>query len=180
VLLTIQSDRWRSAGDKFDRARIDEATSMSKIKLTELAQIAEIIAAVAVVLSLIYVGKEVQSNTAAVRGAAMQAVATTDADALMTIAADATLSEIVRLGHLDHSQLSPPDAHRYKLFMTQFWLNYQNIYQQSELGLIDQSVWRSYVSIICRMAARQGAQDTWPDHASVLDPAFVAVVEECE
>jgi hypothetical protein len=58
---------------------------MSKIKLTELAQIAEIIAAVAVVMSLIYVGKEVQSNTAAVRGASMQAVATTDADILMIV-----------------------------------------------------------------------------------------------
>jgi hypothetical protein len=153
---------------------------MSKIKLKELAQIAEIIAAVAVVMSLIYVGKEVQSNTAAVRGAAMQAVATTDADALLTIAADATLSEIVRLGHQDPSQLTPPDAFRYYLFMAQFWLSFQNIYQQSELGLIDQSVWRSYVSVICRMAARPGVQKTWPDHAEVLDPAFVAVVEECE
>ncbi len=153
---------------------------MSKIKLSELAHIAEIIAAVAVVMSLIYVGKEVQSNTAAVRGAAMQAVATTDADALLTIAADATLSEIVRLGQLDPSQLTPPDAFRFYLFMRQFWLSFQNIYQQSELGLIDQSVWRSYVSVICGMAARPGVQKTWSDHAVILDPAFVAVVDDCE
>ena len=153
---------------------------MSKIKLNELAQIAEIIAAVAVVMSLIYVGKEVQSNTAAVRGAAMQAVATTDADALLTLAANETLSEIVRLGYQDPTQLTPTDAFRFYAFMTQFWLNFQNIYQQSELGLIDQSVWRSYVSVICRMAARPGVQKTWPDHAGVLDPGFVAVVEECE
>ena len=153
---------------------------MSKIKLNELAQFAEIIAAVAVVMSLIYVGKEVQSNTAAVRGAAMQAVATADADALLTIAADATLSEIVRLGHQDPSQLTPPDAFRYYLFMRQFWLSFQNIYQQSELGLMDQSVWRSYVSIICGMADRPGPQKTWSDHAGILDTAFVAVVEECE
>ncbi len=153
---------------------------MSKNKLSELAQIAEIIAAVAVVTSLIYVGKEVQSNTAAVRGAAMQAVATTDADALLTLAADETLSEIVRLGYQDPTQLTPTDAFRFRAFMTQFWLNFQNIYQQRELGLIDQSVWRSYVSVICRMAARPGVQKTWPDHAEILDTAFVAVVEECE
>jgi hypothetical protein len=64
--------------------------------------------------------------------------------------------------------------------MAQFWLSFQNIYQQTELDLIDQSVWRSYVSVICRMAARPGAQETWSDHSGVLDPAFVAVVEECE
>jgi uncharacterized protein YoxC len=85
---------------------------MARIKLTELAQIAEIIAAIAVVISLIYVGQEVQSNTAAVRGAAMQAVATTDADILMAVATDATLSEIVRIGLEDPSQLSPADAFR--------------------------------------------------------------------
>ncbi len=153
---------------------------MPKIRLNELAQIAEIIAAVAVVMSLIYVGKEVQSNTAAVRGAAMQAVATADADALLTIAADATLSEIVRLGHQDPSQLTPPDAFRYGLFMRQFWLSFQNIYQQSELSLIDQSVWRSYVSIICGMASRPGVQETWSNHTHILDAAFVAIVDDCD
>ena len=153
---------------------------MPKIRLTELAQIAEIIAAVAVVMSLIYVGKEVQSNTAAVRGAAMQAVATTDADILMAVATDATLSEIVRLGQQDPSQLTPPDAFRYTLFMRQFWLHFQNIYQQSELNLIDQSVWQSYVSVICGMVAMPGAQQTWSSHNHILDTGFVAVVEDCE
>ena len=93
---------------------------MGRIKLAELAQIAEIFAAVAVVVSLLYVGMEVQSNTAAVRGAAMQAIATTDADALMTVAADADLSEIVRIGQMNPSQLSEADAFRYDTFMRQF------------------------------------------------------------
>ena len=54
------------------------------MKLAELAQVAEIIAAVAVVVSLVYVGIEVRSNTSAVRGAAMQAIATTDLSAERT------------------------------------------------------------------------------------------------
>ena len=153
---------------------------MSKIKLADLAQIAEIIAAVAVVVSLIYVGKEVQSNTSAVRGAAMQAIATTDADALMTIAADSELSEIIRVGQQDPSQLTPADAFRYRLYLRQFWLSFQNIYQQSELGLIDSSVWQSYVSVICSMWSRPGTRETWSNHVNVLETSFVAVVEECE
>lgn len=153
---------------------------MSRLKLAELGQIAEIVAAVAVVASLIYVGKEVQSNTSAIQGAAMQAIATTDADALMTIASSADLSEIVRQGHQDSSQLTPADAFRYELFMRQFWLSFQNIYQQSELGLIDPSVWQSYVSVICGMWSQSGVQDTWPVHINVLEHSFVAVVEACE
>lgn len=151
-----------------------------KFKLAELAQTAEIIAAVAVVVSLIYVGQEVQSNTSAIRGAAMQAIATTDADALMTIASDADLSEIVRLGDQDPSQLSPADAFRYSLFLRQFWLSFQNIFQQSELGLIDVSVWHSYLTIICGRYSDPGPRETWPAHVNVLESDFAAVVESCE
>ncbi len=153
---------------------------MSKIKLAEIAQIAEVIAAVAVVVSLIYIGKEVQSNTSAIRGAAMQAIATTDANALMTIAADAELSEIIRVGQQDPSQLNPADAFRFNLYMRQFWLSFQNIYQQSELGLIDSSVWQSYVSVICGMWSQPGTRETWSNHVNVLEPSFVAVVEACK
>ena len=150
---------------------------MSKLKLSDLAQIAEIIAAVAVVISLIYVGREVQSNTRAVRGAAMQAVATTDAAALLAVATDATLSEVIRRGHEGSEELTTADAFRYETFMRQFWLSMQNIYQQSELELIDQSVWDSYTSVICGMWDRSGARQTWQDHVEVLDSEFAARVE---
>lgn len=152
---------------------------MARLGLKELAQVAEVIAALAVVVSLVYVGREVQSNTAAVRGAAMQAIATTDADALLTIAADSALSEIVRIGYEDPSRLSEADAFRFTLFMRQFWLSFQNVFQQSELDLIDPSVWESYVSVICGMWTRAGVRDEWPQHRPILDPEFAAIAEGC-
>ncbi len=153
---------------------------MSRFKLAEFAHIAEIVAATAVIISLIYVGKEVQSNTAAIRGAAMQAIATTDADALMTVASDADLSEIVRLGDQDPSQLTSAQAFRYGLFMRQFWLSFQNIFQQSELGLIESSVWQSYLTVICGRYSSRGPRETWQNHVLILDTEFAALVERCE
>jgi hypothetical protein len=41
---------------------------VAKVGLAEIAQLAEIVAAVAVIVSLIYVGRERASNTAAMRG----------------------------------------------------------------------------------------------------------------
>ena len=153
---------------------------MGRIKLAEVAQIAEIVAAVAVVVSLVYVGMEVRSNTSAVRGAAMQAIATTDADALMTVAADADLSEIIRVGQLNPSGLTEADAFRYRTFMRQFWLSFQNIFQQSELGLIDKSVWQSYLSVICGMWSQTGTRETWSQHVDILEDDFVREVQGCQ
>ena len=97
----------------------------------------------------------------------------------MTIAADAELAEISRIGRQDPSQLSPADAYRYELWMRQFWLSFQNIFMQGELGLIDSSVWQSYLTVICGMWNDRGAQETWKDHVFVLNDDFVAVVERC-
>ena len=110
----------------------------------------------------------------------MQAIATTDADALMTIAADADLSEIIRIGHLNPSQFNEAEAFRYHTFMRQFWLSFQNIYQQSELGLIDPSVWRSYLSVICGMWSHTGVRETWPEHAEILETGFISEVQGCK
>lgn len=149
------------------------------MKLEKWAQVAEIIAAVAVVVSIVYLGREVESNTSAVRGAAMQAIAATDAEILMTVAADSELSEIVRVGQRTPAQLSPAEAFRYRMYMRQFWLSFQNIYQQSELGLIESSVWQSYRTVICGMWSLPGTRATWSDHVNILDSGFVEVVEAC-
>ena len=149
------------------------------MKLEKWAQVAEIVAAVAVVVSIVYLGREVESNTSAVRGAAMQAIAATDAQILMAVAADAQLSEIVRVGQQTPAQLSPAEVFRYRMFMRQFWLSFQNIYQQSELGLIEPSVWQSYLTVICGMWSLTGTRETWSSHVDILDPAFVEVVESC-
>ena len=39
---------------------------------------------------------------------------------------------------------------------------------------------RSYVSVMCEMASRPGAQETWTKHAHILDATFVAIVDDCD
>ena len=152
---------------------------MAKSWLSDVSQVAEIIAAIAVVVSLVYVGQEVKRNTAAIQGASMQAIATSDSETLLTVASDASLSEVIRRGHDDPGQLDQSEEFRYSLFMRNFWLSFQNIYQQRELQLLDESVWQSYLTVICGMKSRTGVHKTWPEHSHILNDDFVAVVELC-
>lgn len=152
---------------------------MARFTLGQLAQIAEVVAAIAVVASLLYVGQEVKNNTNAVRGAAMQAVASPDADAVLSIASDSALSRILQIGSQDPSLLTEAEAFRFFLFQRQFWLRFQNVFQQTDLGLLDSSVWRGYLSIVCEQWAFPGVRDSWPNHRSVVDPRFAETVERC-
>jgi len=152
---------------------------MRKPNLTELAHVAEITAAIAVIVSLIYVGQQVRENTAAIRSATMQAVANSSDVALQNQAASEQLSRIRRIGDADFSALTEAEASRYWTVYRAIWIRMQNIHAQQKLGVLDASFWFTYSKIICEIYAIPGARAIWPSHADVLDPDFVEFVESC-
>ncbi len=152
---------------------------MRKLTLREYAQVAEIVAAVGVVVSLIYVGVGLRDNTFAIRSTSVQAITNTSIDAIGVQAASADLSRIRRIGDAEYSALTEDEKHRYYLMYRQVWLIFQNVFLQRNLEVIGNDVWGTYERITCSNFRKPGVQETWQDHASVLNPAFVAVVEAC-
>ena len=152
----------------------------NKLSLGEMAQIAEIVAAVAVVCSLIYVGYELKKNTSAVRAASVQAITTGTRDSLLMIASDAELARIVRSGSVDRSALTNDESYRFSIFSRQRWLFFQGIWVQNNLDVLDESVWQSYEGVVCNLInANQGDREEWANHVDALHPEFVAWVEDC-
>jgi hypothetical protein len=152
---------------------------MKRIGLSEIAQLAEVVAAVAVVVSLIYVGREVQSNTAAIRAASLQGVANASGEILLTVASDSALSRIRQLGSRDISLLNEAEVYRYGTLIRQTLLTLQNVYFQNELRVLDPRVWAGYHRVICDLWSNAGVQATWDHHRHTLDPGFVGIVESC-
>jgi hypothetical protein len=152
---------------------------VKKPKLGELAHYAEIAAAITVVISLIYVGRQVEENTAAIRSSTMQAVANSSDIALQDQAADEDLTRIRMTGNADISALTELESIRYMSFNRGQWLRMQNIYAQQKLGVLDEGFWYTYSRIICDIYSPPGVRATWSDHSGVLDPDFVKFVESC-
>lgn len=152
---------------------------MKKPTLSAIAQAAEIVAALAVVASLVYVGREVRSNTAAVRGAAVQEVSSASQEVLISLATDSALTRIHQIGTQDPSALTEAEAYRFNVFQRQLWLGMQNVYFQNEFGLLEPRVWAAYHRIICDALANPGTRDAWPIHRGALDADFAKLVEAC-
>jgi hypothetical protein len=152
---------------------------MKRLGLSELAQLAEVVAAMAVVLSLIYVGRELQSNTAAIRAASLQGVADASAEILLSTASDSALSRIRQVGNRDVSLLTEAEAYRYHTLLRQVLLSLQNVYFQHELGVLDSRIWAGYQRVLCDMFANPGVRDAWAVHEHILDPEFAKLVEDC-
>lgn len=153
---------------------------MKKFALAEIAQVAEIVASLGVVISLIYVAAELRSNTAAVKAATVQSITNSSRDVLVTVAANEGLARIRQIGEADPSALTDAEAFRFFQFSRQNWLYFQNIWIQWDLGVVDDRAWSSFDRIICGIYSRPGNRKEWPEHAAALDAQFVKVVESCD
>ena len=83
------------------------------MNLNDLANIGQVIGAIAVVISLIYVALEIRQNSNAVRSAAAQSVHEHFANWSHLIAADAELSRIAANGLRDYQSLSENERTRF-------------------------------------------------------------------
>ena len=153
---------------------------MRKPRLAELAHLAEITAAIAVIISLLYVGQQVRESTAAIRSSTMQDVANSSDMALQYQAASEELSRIRKIGDADVTALTDMEASRYWTMNRAIWIRMQNIYAQQQLGVLDDSFWYTYSKVICEIYVLPGAHAIWPDHSKVLAPEFVEFVESCQ
>jgi hypothetical protein len=148
-------------------------------RLADLAQVAEIIGAIAVVVSLLYVGAQVKSNTSAVQAASVESITAASVAALRGLAADPTLAKLRMTGDADPDALSELESYQYFMYRRATWLNFQNVYYQRELGVLGVGLWGTYEKIICISIATPGIRSTWSAHSSVLNAEFVQLVEGC-
>ena len=168
-----------SPGETFTVSGCVQEAQVRRASLSEIAQFAEVIAAIAVVISLVYVGRELRSNSAAVRAASVEGMAGASADLLSTIASDSALSEIWRTGVQDATHLTEAEAYRFGVLVRQSLLTLQNAYFQNELEVLEPRVWGAYHRIICELWGNNGLRASWPVHRRVLDEGFVTLIEDC-
>jgi hypothetical protein len=107
---------------------------MAKLTLSSWASIAEIVSAIAVVLSLIYVATELRGNTRAVEAATLVEVNKIAREHLLLVWSNQEANRISLVGDEDLSQLSPEERQRYYWNVRSFWLGMQTVFRQHDLG----------------------------------------------
>lgn len=152
---------------------------MARFTLKNWAQFSEIIAAVAVVVSLVFVVHSVNRNTME-----LQAQNTNDLyDSLreieMTVLADAELADIVRrveAGEFD--RLNEQEVFRYTVFITQHMSIWEQMYARVLDGTVSQEIygdWEEYFVVFARQMLPPAVWET--RRAWFTNPGFQAIVD---
>jgi hypothetical protein len=150
-----------------------------KLGLADWSALAQIIGAMAVVISLVYVGFELRANTAAVQAAALQSVNQIARDQILLYATNPELNRISMQGAQDTANLNGEDRVRYRWLVRSFWLGMQTIYRQWQLGILPDEEWAVYYNVVCANVAMPGVRALWIRQRAQLVPSFARVVDSC-
>ena len=138
------------------------------MNLNDLANLGQIIGALAVVVSLIYVALQIRQNTNAVRSAAAQVVHEHFASWYHLLAADAELSQVAVNGLQDYASLSERDKARFIATFMAFLSYTQNAFLKWREGLLASPLWFGWELVIMNLVCAPGGKTFWRERAICL------------
>ena len=144
--------------------------------LNEYALIAEIIGAIAVVISLIYVGLSVNQNTNAILVANHQALVALDQDTNGWLR-DPEFAEIFERAANDISQLSPAQSRQYFTFIADKFNAWEFAFITYESGMMDDNIWKGWDRYYRSLIDDKQNLGYWETGKSGYSPAFVSYVD---
>jgi hypothetical protein len=137
---------------------------------------AEIVGAIAVVVSLLYVAVQIRQNTKATRQQSYHD--------LVTRRAEMFFSELVRsrevanifVNGLAGDPLDEVDSQRFVALMINFMSHFQDVYLQHASGIIENHVWLAERRILAAVISTPGFGGWWQAASQYFLPEFVGEV----
>jgi hypothetical protein len=148
------------------------------MNLGDLANLGQIIGAIAVVISLFYVAYQIRQNTSAVRSATAQAVHEHFAKWYHLLASDAALSQIATNGLRDYSALSETDKARFIATFMAFLSYSQNAFLKWREKSLSPALWLGWEQLIINLVGAPGGKAFWKERGYLFGDEFRQHIED--
>ncbi len=149
-----------------------------KMKLSDAANLAEVVAAIAVVISLIYVGIQVNDSTRAVRAAAANDANVAMQNWYIAVGSSLQTSEIMISGMGGTADFTTAEEYQFLMMMHGIFLGIQNSYLLVEEGTLDPRVSETIAAAILGVKDLPGFKEYWRQRKNLLYPGFVDYIEK--
>jgi len=150
----------------------------------DLGSIGEMISAIAVVVSLIYLAFQIRQNTSqidqntkAARAAAFDSSITQAMVARQAIFENEDVARIYNEGSIDPDCLSEQDRMRYRLIVHNVLWSLWNLQSQAQVGGLAAETWKAQLIILRRMMSSKGVQWFWSNYREEFGESFQKEVD---
>ena len=140
--------------------------------------IGEIMGALVVIVTLIYLSRQLKLHATATTSETMGSWQTDYNVLVLELFKDRAAAEIIRRGLTDFESLDGNDKMRFHAWTITLLLNSQNIFFQREDAFMHQRLAEIRLSFNAAMLSTKGGNQWWASVLVVMDPVFVADMED--
>ena len=145
---------------------------MDTVTLEQFNYIAEIIASVAVIASLIYVAIQIHQNTHTIKLTSAQNLSHELRDSFAFLISDVELTEIHLRAMQNIESLTPLEKHRLYLWLNNTFRVYENAHYQNTQGTVDKVVWNGIIGNLNATKKQSGYQLFWDERKFFFNTEF--------
>ena len=117
---------------------------LSQFTLQDLGSLGEFVGAIGVVVSLVYLARQMHQNTISVRAASFNSMTENSIQLLEHSFRDREFADFLRRAEQDPFTLSPDELVRWDAYMTAVYRHFGNLVYQYRVGALDRQMWQSY------------------------------------
>jgi len=150
---------------------------MPTLKLSDWANLAEIVASVAVVLSLIYVGFQINQNTVAIQQESHQSVQEILQDIDLTLAVDTELLKVVMHAEKSPSEVTELQWRRFTHMAFPNIATWEFVYLARSEGAMTEAQWAAFNPYFTSLVCKAGYRRFWKENRPVFTPNFALHVD---
>ncbi len=145
--------------------------------LDKFHKIGELVAAAAVVISLVFVGYEVQQNNRAQTRMATEAVVRDFVGTLRSLHVDAEMACLYAIGVQDFASLSGSERLRLSAYLMGVFYALQEMHNLQKESAIDQGVWRGFERLSQEIIALPGVAQWFATRRHFFSEDFQSLID---
>ncbi len=146
------------------------------MKTSVLTEWLSLAANLGVIAGIVFLGIEIQQNTAVTRSAASQEISNASVEFFMRVAENSDLARVVMVATEDPSKLSEVEITQYEYLTGAVFMIMEGAYKQYRLGFLPKAGWEPYEELIKGFLSNPISRTWWVNSKTVFSPGFEATV----
>ena len=148
------------------------------MSLEDLGNIGEFVAAIAVVVSLIYLAVQIRQNTRSVRAATHHSSARSATETQNVFAQSNDAARIFRIGSRELEELNEDERLRFDSMLLSIFAWYEDAFFQYQQSMIDREVWEGRQRGLLGQLKRPGTASWWTRRSGFFANSFASYVDQ--
>ena len=149
----------------------------SQFTLQDLGSLGEFVGALGVVISLVYLARQMRQNTISVRAASFNSMTENSLRLLEPSFRDGDFADFLHRAQRDPSSLSPIEVVRWDAYMTAVYRHFGNLVYQYRVGALDRQMWQSYRDTLKTHLSTPSWRAWFEENKGVFSTSLVELVE---